>query len=121
MVHINSKFEKRQFLLLRTNEVSMYRAVTTDDTTCHSQRNVKKVIMSIYTTENPSSYVITDQFCLYSSYRIDDVTILDDSALLFRVSYTGQVDWSPSGDFTVYCSTDVTYYPFDTQECYLST
>ncbi|XP_069122171.1 uncharacterized protein [Argopecten irradians] len=48
---------------------------------------------------------------------VDDVSILQDDNLLFRVSYTGKVDWEMPQIFVTSCSIDTTYYPFDTQEC----
>ena len=34
-----------------------------------------------------------------------------------RVRYDGYVRWSPGGQFTVACTLDVTYFPFDSQKC----
>nr|KAG5707826.1 hypothetical protein BaRGS_015986 [Batillaria attramentaria] len=39
----------------------------------------------------------------------------DRNYMYIRAS--GQVEWLPSGVFSTSCDIDVTYYPFDTQEC----
>ncbi|XP_069120782.1 neuronal acetylcholine receptor subunit alpha-3-like [Argopecten irradians] len=54
---------------------------------------------------------------LFIDNSVDDVSILQDDNLLFRVSYTGKVDWEMPQIFVTSCTIDTTYYPFDTQEC----
>ena len=33
------------------------------------------------------------------------------------VQYTGNVKWSFGGNFATYCKLDMSYYPFDVQQC----
>ncbi|XP_045177525.2 neuronal acetylcholine receptor subunit beta-3-like isoform X2 [Mercenaria mercenaria] len=78
----------------------------------------------------PSSYSgITEMYLDYTycwnpkiiiDNSIDDASILADGALLFQIDSSGVVTWSPSEEFTVHCSMDVTFYPYDTQTCFLS-
>ena len=55
-----------------------------------------------------------------SDFSVDDASILANDALMFEIDNTGGVTWSPSEEFTVHCSMDVTSYPYDTQTCFLS-
>ncbi|KAK7498741.1 hypothetical protein BaRGS_00010118, partial [Batillaria attramentaria] len=57
---------------------------------------------------------------------IPDITILNSVETMKELGYdrnymyiraSGQVEWLPSGVFSTSCDIDVTYYPFDTQEC----
>lgn len=34
-----------------------------------------------------------------------------------RISQTGRIFWNPPGIYKVSCKSDITYYPFDTQDC----
>lgn len=34
-----------------------------------------------------------------------------------RISQTGKIFWNPPGIYKVSCKSDITYYPFDTQDC----
>ncbi|XP_033731015.1 neuronal acetylcholine receptor subunit alpha-2-like [Pecten maximus] len=54
---------------------------------------------------------------LFIDNSVDDVSILQDDNLLFRVTETGRVDWEMPQIFVTSCTIDTTYYPFDTQEC----
>ncbi|XP_021358060.1 neuronal acetylcholine receptor subunit alpha-3-like [Mizuhopecten yessoensis] len=54
---------------------------------------------------------------LFIDNSVDDVSILQDDNLLFRVADTGKVDWEMPQIFVTSCTIDTTYYPFDTQEC----
>ncbi|XP_060068088.1 neuronal acetylcholine receptor subunit alpha-3-like [Ylistrum balloti] len=78
-------------------------------------------------TWTPASYTNTDHFYaldkeiwkpeLFIDNSMEDVSILQDDNLLFRVSETGRVDWEMPQIFITSCTIDTTYYPFDTQEC----
>lgn len=46
-----------------------------------------------------------------------DVSILEDSNVMFKVGRDGVVEWKLPRIFTTFCNVDVTYYPFDTQNC----
>ncbi|XP_033731039.1 neuronal acetylcholine receptor subunit alpha-3-like [Pecten maximus] len=54
---------------------------------------------------------------LFIDNSVEDVSILQDDNLLFRVSETGRVDWGIPRIFVTTCTIDTTFYPFDTQEC----
>ena len=47
------------------------------------------------------------------------MSVISDDEVPFRVDQTGQVVWNPPGIYSTHCDIDITYYPFDTQECYL--
>ena len=34
-----------------------------------------------------------------------------------KIKNDGEITWTPSGIYKTHCETDVTFYPFDTQEC----
>lgn len=46
-----------------------------------------------------------------------DVSVLQDSNVMFKVLRDGVVEWKLPRIFTTFCNVDVTYYPFDTQNC----
>lgn len=48
--------------------------------------------------------------------KLDD---LGEDWMMIFVQYNGMVYFTPGSVFESTCSIDVTYYPFDTQECYL--
>ncbi|KAH3887775.1 neuronal acetylcholine receptor subunit alpha-9-like [Dreissena polymorpha] len=52
---------------------------------------------------------------LHNSFRT--FTGLGSSNVLLRVSYIGMVLWEPYQILEATCEVDITYFPFDTQEC----
>ncbi|XP_069142699.1 acetylcholine receptor subunit alpha-1-A-like [Argopecten irradians] len=50
---------------------------------------------------------------------VSDMSIISDPDVPMRVKHTGDVEWNPAGIYTVQCTCDVTFYPFDTQTCSL--
>ncbi|KAL4216417.1 hypothetical protein ACF0H5_024142 [Mactra antiquata] len=48
---------------------------------------------------------------------VENVGLVSDDHLIYRIKYTGEVEWEPLVSSTVDCGIDVTYFPFDTQEC----
>lgn len=54
---------------------------------------------------------------LFIDNSLDDVSILQDSNVMFKVLRDGAVEWKLPRIFTTFCNVDVTYYPFDTQNC----
>jgi hypothetical protein len=51
------------------------------------------------------------------SSRISDIAVISDNTVIIRVSSEGTMTWTPGGIYETACTTDVTYYPFDTQTC----
>ncbi|XP_041350962.1 neuronal acetylcholine receptor subunit alpha-7-like [Gigantopelta aegis] len=51
---------------------------------------------------------------------VDDLSVIEDDNVPFRVFSSGKVIWNPPGIYNTYCDIDITYYPFDTQTCYIS-
>ncbi|XP_041354404.1 neuronal acetylcholine receptor subunit alpha-7-like isoform X2 [Gigantopelta aegis] len=51
---------------------------------------------------------------------IDDLSVIDDDNVPLRVFSNGKVVWNPPGIYVTNCDIDITYYPFDTQTCYIS-
>ena len=41
------------------------------------------------------------------------------STFMAFVNHTGEVIWGPAGHFETYCTMRLTYFPFDTQTCFL--
>ncbi|XP_076456891.1 neuronal acetylcholine receptor subunit alpha-7-like [Babylonia areolata] len=78
-------------------------------------------------TWNPASYdnieethvfqheVWTPTIIVYNS--VDNLSALNEHTIPLRISPTGHIVWSPPGILKVSCSTDITYFPFDTQTC----
>lgn len=50
-------------------------------------------------------------------FRVEDLAVISDNTVVIRVTYDGTLNWTPGGVYQTQCSTDVTYYPFDTQVC----
>ncbi|BFZ22131.1 hypothetical protein BsWGS_25170 [Bradybaena similaris] len=48
---------------------------------------------------------------------VDNLGILESDKLLIRATHEGNMTWEPPGIFETHCDVDVTFYPFDTQEC----
>ncbi|KAK3597001.1 hypothetical protein CHS0354_009139 [Potamilus streckersoni] len=46
-----------------------------------------------------------------------DIGVINDDNLQLIVTSTGDVVWEPPGIYTTHCDIDVTYYPFDRQQC----
>lgn len=47
------------------------------------------------------------------------MSVISDTKIPMRIKQDGWVFWSPSGVYKVSCESDITYYPMDTQTCYL--
>lgn len=58
-----------------------------------------------------------DKLWFLKHFRIDDVSILNDQYLQFRVENTGKVEWELPKIFITHCDVDVQYFPFDVQVC----
>lgn len=54
---------------------------------------------------------------IFLKFSLADVSILQDSNVMFKVLRDGVVEWKLPRIFTTFCNVDVTYYPFDTQNC----
>lgn len=54
---------------------------------------------------------------LFIDNSLADVSILQDSNVMFKVLRDGVVEWKLPRIFTTFCNVDVTYYPYDTQNC----
>ncbi|KAL5006059.1 hypothetical protein ScPMuIL_017217 [Solemya velum] len=48
---------------------------------------------------------------------IESLGVLGNNDLLFRVKYTSEVRWEIPIIFVTHCEVDVTFFPFDTQDC----
>lgn len=48
---------------------------------------------------------------------MDELAVISDDTVIIRVTNDGTLTWTPGGVYETSCSTDVTYYPFDEQEC----
>ncbi|XP_076467614.1 uncharacterized protein LOC143298618 [Babylonia areolata] len=75
-------------------------------------------------TWSPSAHNDTSYFAYpQKKLWIPDITILNSMETMNElgfdpsVGYTGQLIWKPAGVFKTSCDIDVTYYPFDTQQC----
>ncbi|XP_060081187.1 acetylcholine receptor subunit alpha-like [Ylistrum balloti] len=51
---------------------------------------------------------------------VSDISVMSDDSIPIRVINDGTLSWTPSGIYVTLCETDVTFYPFDTQECDIS-
>ncbi|KAH3747635.1 neuronal acetylcholine receptor subunit alpha-5-like [Dreissena polymorpha] len=65
--------------------------------------------------ELPQNDVWRPDVALHNSFRT--FSGLGSSNLLLRVHYDGLVVWSPYQILEATCDVDITYFPFDTQEC----
>ncbi|XP_050388714.2 neuronal acetylcholine receptor subunit alpha-3 [Patella vulgata] len=54
---------------------------------------------------------------LIVSNSINHFEIIQDEYCPFRIDNTGRIIWDPPGIYEVNCKAEITYYPFDTQEC----
>ncbi|XP_052280922.1 acetylcholine receptor subunit beta-like 1 [Dreissena polymorpha] len=63
----------------------------------------------------PQNDVWRPDVALHNSFKT--FTGLGSSKLLLRVYYTGEVYWRPYQILEASCDVDITYFPFDTQEC----
>ena len=50
-------------------------------------------------------------------FRVSDIAVISDNTVVIRVAKDGTLNWTPGGVYNTQCTTDVTYYPFDTQTC----
>lgn len=62
--------------------------------------------------------VLIDKGLFRSLYfRVSDIAVISDNTVIIRVTNSGTLSWTPGAVYNTQCSTDVTYYPFDTQTC----
>ncbi|XP_069119271.1 acetylcholine receptor subunit alpha-1-B-like [Argopecten irradians] len=54
---------------------------------------------------------------LYNIKASNAFSAISNSDFLVNIKNTGDIIWKPGGFFDVKCSTDVSYFPFDTQTC----
>lgn len=54
---------------------------------------------------------------IHHYYRVSDLAVISDNTVVIRVAKDGTLQWTPGGVYETQCTTDVTYYPFDTQTC----
>ncbi|XP_062566319.1 neuronal acetylcholine receptor subunit alpha-7-like [Saccostrea cucullata] len=50
---------------------------------------------------------------------VADVKIISDVNTPMRILSTGSIEWSPMGLYVVSCESDITYYPVDSQTCFI--
>ncbi|XP_067686949.1 neuronal acetylcholine receptor subunit alpha-6-like [Haliotis asinina] len=48
---------------------------------------------------------------------IDDLDVIANDNIPLRVNDVGEIYWNPPGIYKTHCDIDITYYPFDSQEC----
>ncbi|XP_056013193.1 acetylcholine receptor subunit beta-like isoform X2 [Ostrea edulis] len=72
-------------------------------------------IIAFYTTQD---YVWIPSLAVTNS--ISDIAVISDNTFIIRVAMDGTLTWTPGGIYETSCTTDVTYYPFDTQTCSLT-
>lgn len=48
---------------------------------------------------------------------MSDISVISDTTVVMKIKNNGEITWTPSGIYKTHCETDVTFYPFDTQEC----
>ncbi|XP_071100942.1 neuronal acetylcholine receptor subunit alpha-7-like [Haliotis cracherodii] len=48
---------------------------------------------------------------------IDNLDVIANDNIPMRVTNEGKIFWNPPGIYTTHCDIDITYYPFDSQEC----
>ncbi|CAG2203190.1 unnamed protein product [Mytilus edulis] len=77
-----------------------------------SDPSYSSTIPAIYSNEN---YVWRPALIIENSVK--DISVISDENVLMRLESTGNITWTPSGIYVTHCETDVTFYPFDTQEC----
>lgn len=73
-----------------------------------------------YNSDVPVIYTSQDYVWIPSlvvSNSVDDLAVISDNTVVIRVTNDGTLNWTPGGVYQTQCSTDVTYYPFDTQVC----
>lgn len=54
---------------------------------------------------------------IHHCYRVSDIAVISDNTVVIRVAQDGILHWTPGGVYNTQCTTDVTYYPFDSQTC----
>ncbi|KAK6166757.1 hypothetical protein SNE40_023381 [Patella caerulea] len=57
---------------------------------------------------------------LIVSNSVDNFEIIQDEYSPLRIANSGRVVWDPPGIYEVNCEADISYYPFDTQECFIT-
>ncbi|XP_046583072.1 acetylcholine receptor subunit beta-like [Haliotis rubra] len=48
---------------------------------------------------------------------VDDLDVIASDNIPIRVNNGGNIYWNPPGIYKTHCDIDITYYPFDSQEC----
>ncbi|XP_071100920.1 neuronal acetylcholine receptor subunit alpha-6-like isoform X2 [Haliotis cracherodii] len=48
---------------------------------------------------------------------IDNLDVIANENIPLRVNSEGKIYWNPPGIYQTHCNIDITYYPFDSQEC----
>lgn len=69
-------------------------------------------IPAFYTTQD---YVWVPSLSVTNS--VSDIAVISDNTVIIRVAQDGTLQWTPGGVYNTQCTTDVTYYPFDSQTC----
>lgn len=73
-----------------------------------------------YKNDIPAIYSSQDYIwrpALIIENSVSDIAVVSSTDVLMRIEKTGSVTWTPSNIYSTHCETDVTFYPFDTQEC----
>lgn len=73
-----------------------------------------------YSTDIPAFYTTQDYVWVPSlsvTNSVSDLAVISDNTVVIRVAKDGTLQWTPGGVYETQCTTDVTYYPFDTQTC----
>ncbi|KAK3093616.1 hypothetical protein FSP39_018138 [Pinctada imbricata] len=50
---------------------------------------------------------------------VNDISVISDKEIPMRIASDGTITWSPSGIYKVSCDSDTTYYPMDSQICFI--
>ncbi|XP_067685822.1 acetylcholine receptor subunit beta-like [Haliotis asinina] len=48
---------------------------------------------------------------------VDDLDVIANDNIPLRIDNNGGIHWNPPGIYKTHCDIDITYYPFDSQEC----
>ena len=63
--------------------------------------------------------MLRGNFLILIACRVKNMPTISSELLPLHVHADGRVSWSPTMTMTVDCHTDVTYFPFDSQNCSL--
>lgn len=73
-----------------------------------------------YSADIPAFYTTQDYVWVPSlsvTNSVSDIAVISDNTVVIRVAQDGSLHWTPGGVYNTQCTTDVTYYPFDSQTC----